>query len=102
LGGGDAEPARDQMLAGPATDAPTLMYRIQHAARTKTLLWMKYNNTWRHVEPYSFRYRSRGMQPLFYGYCQLHDTIEAYRIDRIQDVQATDRPYSPRWPVEIA
>lgn len=89
-------------LIGPASDAPTLMYRIRYAARTRTLLWMKYNNTWRHVEPYSFRYRSRGMQPLFYGFCQLHSTIEAYRIDRIQDLHITDRPFTPRWAIEVA
>lgn len=100
--GQDEEREIPQELQGPGTDAPTIMYRIRHAARTNTLLWMRYNNTWRHVEPYSFRYRSRGMQPLFYGYCHLHDTIEAYRIDRIQDVHTTDRPFSPRWSVEIA
>lgn len=103
--GGDVplpESGRDPLLEGPVTDAPTLMYRIRHAARTRTLLHMKYNNTWRHVEPYSFRYRSKGVQPLFYGFCLLHDTIEAYRIDRIQDLQTTDRPFAPRWTVEIA
>lgn len=96
------EPQVDSALTGPATDAPAIMYRLRYAARSKVLLWMKYNNTWRHVEPYSFRYRSAGMQPLFYGYCQLHSTIEAYRIDRIQDVHVTDRPFNPRWSVEIA
>lgn len=94
--------ATDARAVGPADDIDTIMYRIRAAGRMHTLLYMKYNNTWRHVEPYSFRYRSKGMQPLFYGYCRLHDTIEAYRIDRIQDVQLTDRPYSPRWEVEIA
>lgn len=98
----DATPDRDTMLEGPGTDAPVIMYRIRYAARSRTMLHMKYNNDFRYVEPYSFRYRSRGMQPLFYGYCHLHDTIEAYRIDRIQDVQTTDRPYNPRWTVEIA
>lgn len=96
------ESGRDPLLEGPMTDAPVLMYRIRHAARTKTLLWMKYNNTWRHVEPYSFRYRSRGMQPLFFGWCQLHDEIHSFRLDRVQDIQTTDRVFNPRETIEIA
>ena len=90
------------MLRGPATGVDQIMYRIRLAGRTTTKLHMKYNNTWRHVDPYSFRYRSRGMQPLFYAWCELHDEIHSFRIDRIQDVHNTDRPFAPQYPVEIA
>lgn len=92
----------DQALVGPVEGVDQVMYRIRHAARTHTLLYMKYNGSWRHVEPYSFRYRSAGMQPLFYAWCQLHDEIHSFRIDRIQDVHTTDRVYAPRFAVEIA
>lgn len=100
---------------GPGGDAPddprepadgdinSIMYRLRKGARERTLLWMKYNNTWRHVEPYSFRYRAKdGGSPLFYGYCELHDEIHSFRLDRVQDIHNTDRPFSPRWKVEIA
>jgi len=99
---GREEPEPSPKDEQPASDINEIMYRIRRAGRTKTRLWFKYNNTFRHVEPYSFRYRSAGMQPLFYGYCELHDEIHSFRIDRIQDVYNTDRPYEPRWPVEIA
>lgn len=93
----------DPRLRGPATDVAAIMFRIRFAARTRTLLWMKYNNDWRHVEPYSFRFRSAGMQPLFMAYCEMHEEIHSFRIDRIQDVHNTDRPYAPRngWVIEI-
>lgn len=92
----------DPLLTGAMSDTAVLLYRIRHGARSRTLLWMKYNNTWRHVEPYSFRYRSKGMQPLFFGWCQLHDEIHSFRLDRVQDIQVTDRPFAPRVEVEIA
>lgn len=98
---GDDTPAHDEQLQGPAGDAATVMYRIKLAARGLVLLHMKYNNTWRHVEPYSFRYDDVGPQPKFFGYCHLHNHIEKYRLDRIQDVHVTDRMFNPRWPVEI-
>lgn len=107
FGGGtpeDEQPGVTTDMTGgqsPASGYGEIMSRIHQAARTRTLLYMYYNNTWRHVEPYSFRMRSRGQQPLFYGYCQLHNTIEAYRIDRIQDIRNTARPYTPRWSIEI-
>ena len=91
-----------EQAQGPASDIPTMLMRIRYAGRTSTLLYMKYNNTWRNVEPYSFRYRSKGMQPLFYGYCLLHNSIEAYRIDRIQDVRVTNQPFSARWSVQVS
>lgn len=102
FGGSERDEEPDDRAGQPATDINEIMYRIRLAGRTKTRLWFKYNNTFRHVEPYSFRYRSAGMQPLFFGYCELHDEIHSFRIDRIQDVYNTDRVFQPRWPVEIA
>lgn len=87
---------------GPVQGADQLMYRIRKGARERTKLWVKYNNTWRHIEPYSFRYRSKGMQPLFFGWCELHDEIHSFRLDRMQDIHNTDRPFAPRFDIEIS
>ena len=97
----DETPQVDRTVLGPASGKNAIMHRIQTAARNKVLLYMQYNNTWRHVEPYSYRYRSAGLQPLFFGHCVLHDEIHAFRIDRIQDVEVTDRPFTPRHTIEI-
>lgn len=96
------QPHVDKRLIGPADGIDQIMYRVRYGGRTNTKLWMKYNNTWRHVEPYSFRYRSAGMQPLFFAWCDLHDEIHSFRIDRIQDIHTTGRPFSPRFAVEIS
>lgn len=101
--GEDDEVHIDPRLIGPASGIDQIMYRLRLAGRTRTLLWMKYNNSWRHVEPYSFRARANpGPQPLFFGWCELHAEIHSFRIDRIQDVHTTDRPFAPRFTVEIS
>lgn len=100
----------DDNLVGPATNAVVIMYRVRYAARTRTLLWMKYQGadasapTWRHVEPYSFRRNAAKGAPvahMLYGWCSLHDDIHSFRIDRILDIHTTDRPFAPRFEVEI-
>jgi len=101
FGNDDAHAPDGDLDRGPASGVDQIMYRIRKGARERTKLWVKYNNTWRHLEPYSFRYRSKGMQPLFYAWCELHDEIHSFRIDRIQDIHNTDRPFAPRHDVEI-
>ena len=95
--------AEQKPAAVPITglSSSEVLQRFQQGGRGRVLLLMKYNNVWRHVEPYSFRQRSKGPQPLLYGYCRLHNTIEAYRVDRVQGLALTDEPYSPRWAVEF-
>jgi len=78
-----------------------ILQRFQQGGRGRLLVLMKYNGVWRHVEPYSFRQWSLGPQPLMYGFCRLHNTIEAYRPDRVQGLALTDEPYTPRWLVEF-
>lgn len=98
----EATPQEDPLLIGPGVDAPIIMYRIRAAAARQVLLYMKYNGEWRHVEPYSWRRRQAvGNTPLLMGFCYLHSTIEAYKVDKIEDVQVTDRPFKPKWPIEI-
>ena len=83
-------------------DVATIKYRIRMAGRLHVLLLMRYNGVVRHVEPYSFRVKREGAEPLFYGHCRLHDHIEAYRLDRIEGCWVTDEPFMPRWPIEVA
>lgn len=108
FGGGDEEPhiEEDTKLRGPASGHAAIMYRIRVAARKRRLLWMQYqppgkSATWRHVEPYSFRYTNKGTQPLFFGWCGMHDEIHSFRVDRIKDIHVTDRPFAPRLDIEI-
>lgn len=91
----------DRRDIGPADALPVVMYRLREGGKRNVLLHLKYNGSWRFVEPYSFRWRSRGQQPLFYGWCDLHNEIHSFRIDKIEDVQLTDRPFSPRFEVEL-
>ena len=95
--------AEEKPPAVPITglSIPEILQRFQQGGRGRVLLLMKYNGVWRHVEPYSFRQWSLGPQPLMYGFCRLHNTIEAYRPDRVQGLALTDEPYSPRWAVEF-
>lgn len=59
--------------------------------------------TWRLLEPYSIRYRGKGGVPLLYAACEKesYKGIEAFRLERFQDVQVTDIPFKPRWKVEL-
>ena len=76
------------------------MAMIAEAARAKTLLFMKYNSDWRYTEPYSYRFRGDGR--LFYAFCYKDQRINSFRLEKIEDLQLTDMPYAPRWPVEIS
>jgi len=87
--------------AEPPPGLPRILYRIREAGRQGTLLFMKYHNTWRHVEPYSFRYKGRGRALRFFGYCRLHGHIEMYIPEKIEDVVVTDERYAPRWAIEL-
>lgn len=85
----------------PPPGLPRILYRIRQAGRSGTLLFMKYHNTWRHVEPYSFRYKGRGRSLRFFGYCRLHGHIEMYIPEKIEDAVVTDERFAPRWTVEL-
>lgn len=78
-----------------------VLLRFQQGGRGRVLLLMLYNNMWRHVEPYSFRFRSKGAQPLMFGYCRVHREIHSFRPDRVQGLALTDEGYAPRWTVEF-
>jgi hypothetical protein len=79
------------------------MFRIQEAGGNNVLLWMEYNGVYRHVEPYSYRYRDRDNphEPLLFAWCHKDKGIEAFKLRKITDCVVTDRPFTPRWPVEF-
>lgn len=108
------EKARDipliqrQLLDPKAQITPELIkYRIRYAGSNNTLLLMRYNNTWRHVEPYSYRWRGKAdgsgkRKLLFFGFCRAHNEIHGFRLDKIQGLLTTDETFAPRWPIELA
>jgi predicted DNA-binding transcriptional regulator YafY len=75
------------------------MQMIAKAASSTTLIFMKYNNTWRYAEPYSYRFK--GKSQLLYAFCYKDQHIESFKPEKIEDLQNTEMPFSPRWPIEI-
>jgi predicted DNA-binding transcriptional regulator YafY len=80
-------------------DLGTKMQIIAQAARTRTLLFMRYNSNWRYVEPYSYRHKTTGQ--LLFAFCHKDQHIESFNPNKIEDLQLTEIPFKPRWPVEI-
>jgi predicted DNA-binding transcriptional regulator YafY len=72
---------------------------IRKCAHRRLLVQMEYNNSWRYVEPYSFRNGKSGT--LFYGHCLTHNQIHSFYITKIQEVKSTEIPFNPRWIVEL-
>jgi predicted DNA-binding transcriptional regulator YafY len=81
-------------------DLGTKMQIIAQSAKSRTLLFMRYNSNWRYVEPYSYRHKSTGQ--LLFAFCHKDQHIESFNPNKIEDLQLTEIPFKPRWPVEIA
>ena len=120
------EPFRleEPTIAGPPQGPDDVIHRLQVAMRQGVYVHMRYHNVYRDVEPYSFRWRGikeyhqeqykdpntgrartrttkvKDSYPLFYGWCTKDKGIEAFKIEKIQDLQVTKRHFNPRWPVE--
>jgi predicted DNA-binding transcriptional regulator YafY len=103
------QPQIDIYQVEPPRSLAEVRQRIQVAGRNYRLLKMAYTAanaggpTWRDVEPYSFRYRAKDEPwvPLFFGYCHKDASTEAYKLQRINHLQVTDKPFSPQWAVEF-
>jgi hypothetical protein len=80
-------------------DQATVMDTIAQAGQRRVLLQLTYNGQARLVEPYSMRQRSTGWQ--FFGFCSIHGVIHSFIPAKIQDIQVTNIPFSPRWPIEF-
>lgn len=75
------------------------MGMIAEAAKSQTLLFMKYNGNWRYTEPYSYRFGVNGR--LFYAFCYKDQRINSFKLEKIEDLQLTEMTYAARWPIEI-
>lgn len=81
------------------TAAP--MEMIRYAAANRLCVNLTYQGSRRLIEPYSLR-RTRDGNLLLYAV--KHDTKEdrSYRVDRIQGVEVTKIPFTPKYTVELS
>lgn len=94
---------------GPPTSEAEMKLRIRTALSTNPprLVRVLYQGadaptaTWREMECYSLRYRGKGGVPLLYAFCHKDKAIEAFRFDRVKDIQITNKTFAPQYPVEI-
>ncbi len=73
---------------------------IKLAGKRRVCLVVKYNSTWRLMEPYSFRRSSRG-EPRFFAFCLLHNKIHGIYLSRVQGMVVSNQPFVARWVVEV-
>lgn len=73
---------------------------IRFAAANRLCVNLAYQGTWRLIEPYSLRKTRDGNLLL---YAVKHNTREdrSYRVDRIQNTQVTDTPFTPKYAIEL-
>lgn len=79
--------------------------KIRYAARNRVCAEITYSGVKRTVEPYSLRHASTG-NTLLYAYELLRNgrpsgTIKAFKVGEIQAATITDRPFRPRYRVEL-
>lgn len=95
-------PVQERMLDPRAPlDLPTIKYRIEYAGQNRVLLFMRYNNQWRHVEPMSYRLSKKTKKLLFYGWCRIHDETHAFKLEKIQGLIVTDQVFTPHFEPEF-
>ena len=73
---------------------------VRFAAANRLCVEILYGDRWRTIEPYSLRQSSEGNVSLF-GHEISAGHIKQYRVDRIQRVRVANRPFTPRWRVEL-
>ncbi len=74
---------------------------IRFAAANRLHVNLGYQGTVRPIEPYSLR-RTRDGHLLLAAVKAATGEVRTYRIDRIQSVQITTRPFRPRFAIEFA
>lgn len=98
------EPVQEK-FQGPPRSLDEVKERIQAAGRHRPPLLVRidYNGHDRDAEVYSYRWRDkdRPWQPLLYIWCHKDNQIECLKLDKIHNIQLTERPYQPRYPVEF-
>jgi predicted nucleotidyltransferase component of viral defense system len=73
---------------------------VRFAAANHLLVELGYKGSTRLIEPYSLRSSSAGAL-LLYGIKAGTHEIRCYRVDRIQSVQATTKPFRPVYAIEF-
>jgi predicted DNA-binding transcriptional regulator YafY len=83
----------------------SILDTIKQSARERRILKIIYQEKdgsmdgWRYVEPYSFS-QDNGTDGLF-AWDINKAGIRRFSMDRIEDVQITDKIYNPRYEIEI-
>ena len=82
---------------------------IMHAARTQTLLKIRYRNEERIVEPYSLKYQQRRdgvKQEYFFAYKltggRSGPGIKMFTPTWMKNIENTNKKFSPRYPIELS
>ena len=96
---------RDPSLPSEATIGLEWLDRVRYAARNRLCAEIRYHGAARIVEPYSLRHPRTG-NTLLYAYELLRggrrsDTLKSFNVGEIQAAAITDRPFSPRYRVEL-
>ena len=94
----------------PDWSAPATMTRwpnrvplepIRFAGANHLLVQLSYQGSTRLIEPYALR-RSKAGNLLVYAIKAATGEVRAYRVDRIEGVRVTNRPFEPRYAIELA
>lgn len=75
--------------------------QIRFAGANHLLVELRYQGTTRLIEPYALR-QSKAGNLLVYAIKVQTGEIRAYRVDRIEGVQVTDRSFAPRYAIELS
>ena len=78
----------------------SLLEPVRFAAVNHLLVELGYGHTRRLIEPYSLRQTKAG-NILLHGIREDGSGPRSYRVDRIQSVAVTDRPFSPTYAIEF-
>jgi predicted nucleotidyltransferase component of viral defense system len=101
LGLGD----RVRGTAAGATYSQSALNKIRYAARNYLCARLRYRGVHRVAEPYSLRYARTGNTLLYVFEVRRGDVessgIKAFEVDEIESVTVTDRPFVPRYLVEL-
>lgn len=84
--------------------APTFsaanLEKIRFAAANHLVINLKYNGSYREIEPYSFAKSATGNILLYAVKCQSSKT-RCYRLDRIEGIEVLTKTFDPRYEIEI-
>jgi predicted nucleotidyltransferase component of viral defense system len=75
--------------------------QIRFAGANHLLVELAYQGSTRVIEPYALR-RSQASNLLIYAIRVDSGEVRSYRVDRIEGVRVLDRPYTPRYAVELS